>query len=222
MSVNSEVGGVPGYRAVPSGKGPWPALIVVQEWWGLDAQTESIASRFAREGYLTFSPDIYRGELAALGDNQAAMTFVQKHAGHAVSDMVAVFDALKADPDSTGKVGSVGFCFGGRMSLALGLERPVDAVCTFYGGQMQNLFGRMDAFHSPVLGFFGDQDVSIPVGTIDEFRAILKRIGVENEVIVYPDSGHAFFRDSDSSVYRPKAAQDAWPRAKTFFKRHLS
>lgn len=222
MSVNANLGGVPGYLAVPAGSGPWPALIVVQEWWGLDRQTESIADRFAREGYLAFSPDIYRGELAALGDNQAAMASMQKHGPHAVDDMTSVFDALKVHPQSTGKVGSVGFCFGGRMSLALGLERPVDAVCTFYGGQMQNLFNRMDALKAPVLGFFGDQDVSIPAGTIDEFRAILKRLGLEHEVIVYPDSGHAFFRDSDPNVYRPKAAQDAWPRVTAFFRKHLS
>jgi carboxymethylenebutenolidase len=157
-----------------------------------------------------------------LGDNQAAMTYVQKHSPHAVTDMTSVFDALKVNPQSTGKVGSVGFCFGGRMSLALGVERRVDAVCTFYGGQMQTLFDKMDAFRSPVLGFFGDQDVSIPAGTIAEFRAILARLGVENEVIVYPDSGHAFFRDSDPNAYRPKAALDAWPKAKQFFHRHLS
>jgi len=222
MSARVQVGGIPGYLAVPSGRGPWPAVIVVQEWWGLDRQTESIADRFAQEGYLAFSPDIFRGELAALGDNQAAMTSVQKHAPHAVADMVAAFDGLKTHQDSTGRVGSVGFCFGGRMSLALGLERPLDAVCTFYGGQMQTLFDRMDKLHAPVLGFFGDQDGSIPAGTIEEFRTILERIGVENQVIVYPDSGHAFFRDSDPSVYKPKAAQDAWPRVKAFFKRHLS
>jgi len=86
---------------------------------------------------------------------------------------------------------------------------------------MQTLFGRMDRFYSPVLGLFGDEDVSIPPGTIDEFRAILKRIGVENEVVVYPHSGHAFFRDSDPEAYRPHAAQDAWNKAKAFFEDHL-
>jgi len=221
MSVNSEMGGTPGYLAVPPGKGPWPGLIVVQEWWGLDAQTESIADRFSREGFLAFAPDLFRGDLAPLGDHQTALKYVQKHADHVVGDMVAAFDTLKVRPDVTGKVGSVGFCFGGRMSLALALERPVDAVCTFYGGQMQSLFGRMDALRSPVLGFFGDQDASIPAGTIEEFKTILKRVGVDHEVIVYPDSGHAFFRDSDPSAYRAKAAQDAWPRAKTFFRKYL-
>jgi len=221
MSVNATLGGVPGFLAVPAGKGPWPTLIVVQEWWGLDAQTESIATRFAAEGYLAFAPDLYRGDLAALGDNQAAMSYVQKHAAHNVPDMVNAFDALKSHPDSTGRVGSVGFCFGGRMSLALGIERPVDAVCTFYGGQMQTLFDRMTTFHSPVLGFFGDEDVSIPSGTIEEFRVLLNKLGVENQVIVYPKSGHAFFRDSDPHAYRPHAAKDSWIVTKTFFKKHL-
>jgi carboxymethylenebutenolidase len=221
MSVNATLGGVPGYLAVPEGEGPWPGLIVVQEWWGLDAQIESIAARFAAEGYLAFSPDIFRGDLAALGDHKAALSFTRKHASHTGTDMVAVYDALKLHGSSSGRVGSVGFCFGGRASLALGLERPVDAVCTFCGGGMQTLFDRMDSFYSPVLGFFGDEDVSIPQGTIDEFRVILKRLGVENEVIVYPQSGHAFFRDSDPEAYRPHAAQDAWNKAKSFFEDHL-
>src|SRR5262245_27422093 len=149
MGQMKEIGGVPGYWADAAGSGPHPSLIVIQDWWGLDAQTKSIADRFAAEGYACFSPDFFRGELAALGDAKAAMALTQKHGPHVDSDAVAVFDALKA-PGSL--VGSVGFCFGGRVSLAIGVQRPVDAVCTFYGGGMQTLFDRMEAFHSPLLG----------------------------------------------------------------------
>jgi carboxymethylenebutenolidase len=216
MGQMKEVGGVPGYWAPATGKGP--ALIVIQEWWGLDAQTKSIADRFAAEGYDCFAPDFFRGEAATLGDGQTAMAITQKHASHTESDVVAVFDALKA---AGGKVGSVGFCFGGRVSLALGVQRKPDAVVTFYGGGMQTLFDRMGNFHSPLLGFFGDKDVSIPAGTIDEFKTLLDRQGVEHEVFVYPNSGHAFFRDSDPHVYKPEAAKDAWTRSKAFFARHL-
>lgn len=218
MGQMKEWGGVPGYWAEAAGTGPHPSLIVIQEWWGLDAQTKSIADRFAAEGYDCFAPDFFRGDLAALGDSRAAMEFTQKHAEHTESDAAAVFDALKKN----GKVGSVGFCFGGRVSLALGVNRRPDAVCTFYGGGMQTLFDRMEHFHSPLLGFFGDKDMSIPAGTIEEFKKILAKQGVEHEVFVYPDSGHAFFRDSDPKAYRPVAAKDAWTRAKAFFAKHLS
>ena len=223
MSTHTELGSVPGYLAKPVGTGPWPAVIVIQEWWGLDAQTQSIADRFAAQGYLAFSPDLYHGELAALGDGEKAMTLVQKYAPGAPAELEKLYDALKSHPDCTGKIGSVGFCFGGRMSLALGLRRPVDAVCTFYGGQMQVLFEQMRTnFHAPVLGLFGDADVSIPAGTVQEFDQLLGEIGVEHEVIMYPDSGHAFFRDSDPNVYKPEAARDAWERVKNFFAKHLN
>lgn len=221
MSTRTTLGGVPGYLAVPEGTGPWPALLVIQEWWGLDGQTEGIARRFAAEGYLAFAPDLYHGDLAPLGDGQAAMALMKKHGGQAPADLEAVFDALKTHADAAGPVGSVGFCFGGRMSLALGLRRPLNAVCTFYGGQMQTLFDKMGTWTIPVQGFFGDADGSIPQGTIEEFKAILTRQGVDHEVIVYPDSGHAFFRDTDPTVYKPGPSKDAWERTLKFFGKYL-
>jgi carboxymethylenebutenolidase len=223
MSEHTQLGSVSGHLAKPTGNGPWPAVIVIQEWWGLDAQTESIADRFAAIGYLAFAPDLYHGELAALGDGDKAMTLVQKYGPTAPADLEKLFDALKASPDCTGKIGSVGFCFGGRMSLALSLSRPVDAVCTFYGGGMQTIFEPLrQKLAAPVLGLFGDADVSIPAGTVQEFDKLLAEVGVEHEVITYPNSGHAFFRDSDPSVYIPEASKDAWQRVTKFFAKHLN
>src|SRR3990172_1981737 len=181
MSGLSQLGSVKGHLAKPTGKGPWPAVIVIQEWWGLDAQTKSIADRFAHEGYLAFAPDLYHGELAQLGDGDTAMKLVQKYGPDADQDLASMFDALKAHPGCNGKIGSVGFCFGGRMSLALGLTRPLDAVCTFYGGGMQQLFDRLRDLKAPVLGLFGDADQSIPVGTVEQFEKLLDQIGVEHE-----------------------------------------
>ena len=222
MGKSFEMGTVAGYLAKPAGKGPWPGVIVIQEWWGLDAQTKSIADRFAGAGYLAFAPDLYHGELAELGDGQTAATLTQKYGPGAPAELQKVFDALKTHKACTGKVGSVGFCFGGRMSLALGLSRPVDAICTFYGGGMQQLFDQLGSLKSPVLGLFGDQDMSIPVGTVEEFDRLLVTMGLEHEVIVYPNSGHAFFRDRDPKSYRPEAARDAWQRVTDFFARKLN
>jgi carboxymethylenebutenolidase len=221
MSTLTQLNGIPGHLARPAGVGPWPGLIVIQEWWGLDAQTISIAERFASIGYLAFAPDVYHGELAQLGDGDKAMSLVQKYGPGAPAELEKVFDGLKNHPECSGKVGSVGFCFGGRMSLTLGLSRPLDAVCTFYGGGMQQIFDRMDALKAPVLGLFGDADVSIPQGTIDEFKKILASLGLEHTIVVYPNSGHAFFRDSDPKVYKPEASQDAWQRVTGFFEKHL-
>jgi carboxymethylenebutenolidase len=223
MKELTQLGSVKGYLSRPSGNGPWPAIIVIQEWWGLDAQTKSIADRFAQEGYLAFAPDLYHGELAQLGDGDTAMRLVQKYAPNANLDLQSLFDALKSNPDCNGRIGSVGFCFGGRMSLALSTSRPVDAVCTFYGGGMQTTFDQLRTnLKAPVLGLFGDADVSIPAGTVAEFDKLLDEVGVEHEVITYPKSGHAFFRDSDPSVYIPEASKDAWERVKKFFAKHLN
>ncbi len=223
MGTTTELGTLSGYLAKPAGSAPWPGVIVIQEWWGLDAQTQSIADRFAQNGYLTFAPDLYHGELAQLGDGDKAMSLVQKYAPGAPAELANLFDALKSHPDCSGKVGSVGFCFGGRMSLALGISRPLDAICTFYGGGMQLIFEQLRAhLKAPVLGLFGDADQSIPVGTVEQFDKLLAEIGVEHEVIVYPNSGHAFFRDSDPNVYKPEAARDAWERVTKFFGKHLS
>lgn len=222
MGTSTQLGGISGYLAKPSGSGPWPGLIVIQEWWGLDPQTKSIADRFAEAGYLAFAPDLYHGELAKLGDGQTATTLVQKYGPGAAAELDKAYDAFKGLPECDGKVGSVGFCFGGRMSLELGLDRPLDAVCTFYGGGMQQLFERLDQIKAPVLGLYGDQDHSIPAGAIEEFDQILDRAGVEHEVVVYPNSGHAFFRDSDPNAYRPEAARDAWERVTKFFKKNLN
>lgn len=222
MSELIQLGALKGHLAKPTGDGPFPAVIVIQEWWGLDAQTKSIAGRFAKEGYLAFAPDIYHGELAQPGDGEKASTLVQKYGPNAPKELGTVFDALKSQPECNGKIGSVGFCFGGRMSLVLSATRPLDAVCTFYGGGMQTVFDQLRAnLKAPVLGFFGDADRSIPAGTVEEFDKLLDAVGVEHEVIMYPNSGHAFFRDSDPSVYIPEAAKDAWERTKKFFRKHV-
>lgn len=221
MGEMTQLNNVPGYLATPASDGPFPTLLVIQEWWGLDAQTKSIADRFAAEGYLAFSPDVYHGELAALGDGDKAMMLVTKYGATAPDDLEKVFEGFKSHPQCSGKIGSVGFCFGGRMSLVLGIRRPLDAVCTFYGGGMQTIFDQMKNLHAPVLGLFGDADQSIPVGTVEQFDKLLGELGLEHEVIVYPNSGHAFFRDSDANVYKPEASKDAWERVKKFFAKHL-
>jgi carboxymethylenebutenolidase len=221
MEKITELGNVPGYFGKPSGNLPHPGLIVIQEWWGLDEQTKSIADRFASVGYLAFAPDLYHGELAALGDSQTASSLVQKYAPGAPADLETAYDAMKQHPGCNGRIGSVGFCFGGRMSLELGIRRPLNAVCTFYGGGMQQIFDQMDTFKSPVLGLFGDKDISIPSGTIEQFEQLLEKIGVPHEIVVYPNSGHAFFRDSDPNVYKPEASKDAWERVTKFFAKNL-
>ena len=144
MGISTVIGSMPGYLSKPAGTGPWPVVIVIQEWWGLDQQTRSIADRFAAEGYLAFSPDLYHGELAQIGDNETAMRLIQKYGPGSPDELSKLYDELIKLPDCSGKIGSVGFCFGGRMSLSLGIKKPVDAICTFYGGGMQQIFEQLE------------------------------------------------------------------------------
>ena len=215
------LGSVSGYLARPSGSGPWSGLIVIHEWWGLDDQTISIADRLAELGYIAFAPDLFHGHRASLGDVEMASSLIDRYGPAAPSELETVFDALGSHPDCNGLIGSVGFCFGGRMSLALGLRRRLKAVCTFYGGRMHLLFDELHRLEAPVLGLFGERDQSIPKGTVQEFGRILDSLGIAHEIVVYPDCGHAFFRDTDPSVYHPAAAQDAWERTRAFFALHL-
>jgi len=222
LSRMVKLGPVSSYLAAPTSVGPWPAVVVIHEWRGLDTQTESIADRLAGIGYLAFAPDLFHGELAPFGDQEKASELTHKYGPGAPDELMEAFDALKGRPDCSGKVGSMGFCFGGRMSLAMGIRRPLAAVCTFYGGGMQQLFDELNKLKSPVLGLFGDEDKSIPVGTVEQFDKLLDDVGVEHEIVVYPNSGHAFFRDEDPSVYKPEAAKNAWERVKVFFAKNLN
>jgi carboxymethylenebutenolidase len=220
MPETATYGPLSGHLARPAA-GKAPGLIVIHEWLGLDAGTRRMAERFAQAGYLAFAPDLYHGQQAPPGDVDAARALTGQYGPGAPAELAQAAAALRADPACTGRVGAVGFCFGGRMALATALEAPLDAVCTFYGGGMQVLFDRLGALRCPVLGLFGEDDGSIPVGTIDEFKRRLAGLAIEHQVVIYPNAAHAFMREGDPRAYRPEAAADAWQRALAFFGRHL-
>jgi carboxymethylenebutenolidase len=221
MPDTMRLGSISGYLGQPGFDAPRPGLIVIHEWWGLDPQTCSIADRLSSLGYLTFAPDLFGGKLAPLGDSASASGLVKQYGPDGPSTLERAFDGLLKHPACTGQIGAVGFCFGGRMALELGLRRPLAGVCTFYGGGMQALFDQLHGLHSPVLGLYGDGDVSIPQDAIHEFDRILHEQRLEHEIVIYPEAGHAFFRDSDPSCFRPNAAKDAWSRLVSFLSRHM-
>jgi carboxymethylenebutenolidase len=203
----------------PDGNGPWPGVLVVQEWWGLNSHIRDVAARFARLGFLTLAPDLYVGEVAA--DADEAMKLVQQHGAAAGERLQAAFRALRAHPDCSGKVGAVGYCFGGRMVLHLACyELDLDAAAIYYGGHMEEYFDRVANIHCPVLGVYGEADPGIPAATVKQFDSLLDVTGVAHEVILYPGAAHAFFNDQ-SSNYRAQAAADAWRRTTEFFARYL-
>src|SRR3990172_13171851 len=105
MGRKIRLGPLSGYLERPAGFGPWPTVIIIHEWWGLDNQTESIADRFAGIGYMAFAPDLFEGEFAKLGDSDKAASLVEKYAPGAPEKLGRVYDAIKDHMDCNGRIG---------------------------------------------------------------------------------------------------------------------
>ena len=191
----------------------------MQEWWGLVPHIKDIAGRFAKLGYLALAPDLYAGEAAT--DGEGATKLVAKHGALAGDRARAAFHALKAHPDCTGKVGAVGYCFGGRMILHLACYEPeLSAAAPYYSGRMETYFDRVPNIRCPVLGMYGAEDHGIPLDTVRQLDTLLDATGVEHEIMIYPGAAHAFFNDTSANYHAP-SAQAAWQKTAAFFEKHL-
>ena len=212
------------FVAAPQAKEKRPTIIVVQEWWGLTDHIKDIARRYAGEGYIAIAPDLYSRLGHALttdaGEAGKLMNTLQQEDG--LADLNATVTYLKSAPevDAT-RIGITGFCMGGSYALMLPCVNPaIKAAVPFYG-QVPNPDTPIQKLACPVLYLYGEDDGWITKADVQRLAAALKKYGKTGEIKTYPGAPHAFFRDTDPSVYRPEAANDAWGRAKAFFKRHL-
>ena len=151
-----------GYLAVPDSPGRHPALVVIQEWWGLNDWVKEQARKFAEEGYVALAPDLYRGQVAT----DPAMAHELSRGmpqDRAVRDLKAAFDFLSARSDvNKDKIGSVGWCMGGGLSLQLAVHEPRLAACVVNYGAMPTDPADIGKIQAPVLGNFGAEDRGIP------------------------------------------------------------
>ncbi|MGH9748402.1 MAG: dienelactone hydrolase family protein, partial [Candidatus Polarisedimenticolia bacterium] len=221
--VGFEVDGekVGAYLARPAGGGAPPGVVVIHEWWGLNDQIKGVADRFASIGYLALVPDLYRGKVPAdaglahelmrgLNENRA-VGIIKGAAAHLRS----------IDGAKDRRVATVGFCMGGRLSLAAALRgADVQATVIFYGG-VETTREAIAPIKAPVLGIFGAADRGIPVEDVKKFEAALKAAGKEATILIYPELGHAFFNEQRPS-YDETMAMDAWHRTKNFLGKHLA
>ena len=210
-----------GYLARPdSGRGP--GVIVIQEWWGLVPHIEDVADRFAREGFYALAPDLYHGERAT-GPDQAGKLMMALDIDRAAKDLAGAIDYLKTQPGVTGsKVGTIGFCMGGALSLFAASKNPeVGACVVFYGGhpKVQPDLAALDA---PVLGIWGGKDGVVNPGVVNELDRRLTELGKRHEFHTYPDADHAFFNDTRPEVYDAAASKDAWEKTLVFLRRELA
>jgi carboxymethylenebutenolidase len=209
----------PAYLARP--RQPGPPIVVIQEWWGLVPHIEHIADRFAAEGFVALAPDLYHGEKATSPD-QAGKLMMALRIDEAAVDLAGAIDHLARQPDLTArKVGTIGFCMGGALSLFAACRNPeVGACAIFYGGH-PNVKPDLESLQAPVLGIFAGKDSFVTPGTVKELDHQLTLLGKRHEFHAYPDADHAFFNDERPEVYDAGAAADAWSRTIEFFRREL-
>jgi carboxymethylenebutenolidase len=220
VSYASNGGTSQGYLALPRNCSG-PAVIVIQEWWGLNDNIRQMAKRLAGEGYTALAVDLYGGQVATdPGQAQKLMQGVLQDMAPAQENLRQAYDYLETKQKAP-KVGVVGWCFGGGWSLATALMLPdkIDAAVVYYG-HLETDKEKLGKLRAPVLGFFGGKDKSIPVEKVREFERALKELGKSAEVHVYDDADHAFANPSGGN-YNEAAAKDSWQRTTAFFARHL-
>ena len=209
-----------GYLSKPeSGKGP--GVIVIQEWWGLVDHIKDVTDRFAREGFVAFAPDLYHGKTARSPD-EAGKLFMALNIDRAEKDLRGAIKFVLAQKE-TGKekVGTVGFCMGGQLSLYAACANANVGACVNFYGIHPNVHPNIAGLQAPVLGFFAEKDGSVTPEAARKLEAQLKGAGKQTEFHIYPGVSHAFFNDTRAEVYNKVYAKESWERMLRFFREHL-
>lgn len=211
----------PGYLARPKGAGPFPAIVLIQEWWGLDDHIKNVTERFAAQGYATLAPDLYRG-VVAKEPSDAQRLVMKVQMDQALKDIQGAVDYLiSQDFVAPKKAGVVGFCFGGGLAIMMAYKgQNVGAVVSFYGNAAKPTDDDLKQVSAPWLGLYAEKD-SVPESQIREWETKLKQFGKINQMIYYKGAQHAFFNDTRPS-YNKEAATDAWARTLAWFGQYLS
>jgi carboxymethylenebutenolidase len=223
--VYGHVAGQPvsGYLVRPAtASGPLPGLIVIHEWWGLNDNVRDEAARLAAEGYVVLAVDLYAGVQAT--EPREAMKLSQQLTANPapaeknLHEAYAYLDKIEGAP----RIGTIGWCLGGRWSLRTALILPdkVDATVIYYGTVKADE-SELARLQMPILGLFGSKDRVVPVATVTAFEASMKRQGKDLDLHVYEGADHAFANPS-GGAYEAGAAEDAWRRTTAFLREHLA
>ena len=211
------------FAVEPAAEGVRAAVIVVQEWWGLNDHIRDVARRFAREGYFAIAPDLYsrQGHKVAAEPNLAAelMGGLKKEDG--IEDLQTTVEWLRAQKQTqSARIGITGFCMGGSYALLLPSEtREISAAAPFYGEIPPG--EKLKDLSCPILYVYGENDGWIQRRDVDRLAAALKKFDKKGEVKIYPGCSHGFFNDTRPDVYRPAEAKDAWDRTLKLFATNL-
>lgn len=210
--------GARGYFVRPEADGSYPGVVVIHENRGLRPEIRDTAEQLAKEGYFVLAVDLFNGKVVETQEEARALTagFNQEKAVENMRAAVAYLHGVGAS-----KLASLGWCFGGRQSVALSISgEQLNATVVYYGGGMATSTAQLAPIAWPVLGVFGDEDRAIPVEMVRAFESSLDTLGVENEIYLYPGVGHAFANPSGMN-YAPDETKDAWAKTIAFLSKHL-
>jgi carboxymethylenebutenolidase len=224
VSYPSEGVTVKAFWIGPKPKGRYPAIIIVQEWWGLNDHMKDVARRYAHEGYVAIVPDLYSrlGHKVTADPNEAGKLMQALQQADGLKDLTATLAYLRTiEGVDAGRIGVTGFCMGGSYALMLPCTtREIKASAPFYG-QVPNPDTPLKNLAAPVLYIYGEEDGWITKADVQRLRDALRKYNKSGEIKTYPGAPHAFFNDTRKDVYRPAAAEDAWKRVLAFFRQHL-
>lgn len=205
----------------PQGKGPFPALVVIHEWWGLNDWVKEEASKLADQGYVALAIDLYRGKVATTPDeaHQIMRGVPEDRANRDLLAASAYLSSLKTvDP---ARVGSIGWCMGGGYSLDLAINDPKLKVAVINYGHLASDDATLKKINAAILGIFGGQDKGIPPADVNKFESQMKALGKTVEIHSFPDAGHAFENPNNKQGYRVDDAAEAWKLTTAFLAKYL-
>jgi carboxymethylenebutenolidase len=224
------------YLAFPKEDGIFPAVIVVQEIFGVNDHIQDVTRRLARQGYVAIAPAIYQRIAPGFTSGYTAEDIVigkeyksQTQAEEILSDIQATIDYLYSlEKVRKGGVGTIGFCFGGHITYLTAVLKDIKAIASFYGAGIVNstpgngnpTVTRTKNINGTIYLFFGLQDASIPVEETEQIEAELKKYNIPHSIFRYPHADHGFFCDQRGQ-YNPEAAADAWQKVLELFGNYL-
>lgn len=217
VSFSSSAGQAHGYLARPEGPVAG-GIVVIQEWWGLVPHIEDVADRFAALGYAALAPDLYHGR-----------STVEAEEAHHLSDgldwtraraEIAGAAAHLQAAEGAGRIGVVGFCMGGALTLIAASDPAVSAWVAFYGFPPAGR-ATIDEIAAPGLILFGEHEHAFSVPDAQAYVAARQAAGHDVELRIYPGARHGFFNDTRGDIYHPASAADAWARTVELFGRHV-
>jgi carboxymethylenebutenolidase len=215
----SNGGTAPGYLARPE-SGTGPAVVVLQEWWGLVPEIRDVCDRFAEAGFVALAPDLYRGETASQPD-EAQQKMMAMSMEQTEKDLRGAIDFV-AQEAGVEKVGTVGFCLGGGLSVFAASLNPKVAACVSYYYVMPHAKPDFSKITAPVLMHFGTDDAFMSQDDVNGLVEEMRAAGVEVRLEWYEGAGHAFFNKEDRlGTYNAEAAERSWQITTEFFNENL-